>query len=50
MKQDLTTLTISLPVAMRKKIEEAAKREHRSVSSFLRMVIANMITTQKAVK
>jgi metal-responsive CopG/Arc/MetJ family transcriptional regulator len=46
--QETTTLTISLPEKLRKKIEVAAKAQDRSVSSFVRQIISKIIEAEKS--
>ncbi len=48
MPDEQTTLTVSLPESLRKEIEKQAKREHRSVSNYVRLLLSEIIAKQKS--
>ncbi|MFZ4597838.1 MAG: ribbon-helix-helix domain-containing protein [Terrimicrobiaceae bacterium] len=43
MQDEQTTLTVSLPESLRKEIENQAKREHRSVSNYVRLLLSEIL-------
>ena len=50
MQDETTTITISLPESLRRKIEDAAKAEDRTVSNFIRVLINQILTEAEAQK
>jgi len=50
MSEENTTITISLPESLRRKIEEAAKNEDRTVSNFIRVLINQILTEAEGQK
>ena len=43
MQDGITTLTISIPANLKKKIKELAKREHRPVSNMIRVLLQQVM-------
>ena len=43
MQEEVTALTISLPVSLRREIIKRAKVENRTVSNFVRLVIKQVL-------
>jgi len=47
MQDGITTLTISIPWSLKKKIKSLAAQQHRPVSNFLRVLLQEIIEKQK---
>jgi metal-responsive CopG/Arc/MetJ family transcriptional regulator len=50
MRDGNTTLTISIPTSLKKKIQAAAKREHRPVSNMIRVLLQRVLENAAAEK
>jgi metal-responsive CopG/Arc/MetJ family transcriptional regulator len=44
MTDETTTITVSLPESLRRKIEQAAQAEDRTVSNFVRLLINRILS------
>lgn len=45
---DLVTISFRVPTSLRERLEEASRREHRTVSNFLRMVLEERVPALEA--
>ena len=50
MRDGNTTLTISIPATLKKKIKAAADREHRPVSNMIRVLLQRVLDNSPAKK